>query len=109
MFQQRLRRWRGRCQRSTCSSKMRHVAGLAQVGVDAGDQPQRVVVEAAADVHVALFGQRLVLVVGAAVRELCGGDVQNTLAGAVRDEVHKAQQVLAGLSRKPMPRPVPLS
>ena len=72
-----------------------HVAGLAQVGVDGGDQPQRVIVEAGANVHVALFGQWLVLVVGAAVGELCGGDVQNTLAGAGGDEVHKAQQVLA--------------
>ncbi len=42
------------------------VAGLFQVGRDANDQPVRIVVEVAADVVVSLFGQRLVLVIGAA-------------------------------------------
>ena len=45
----------------------REVAGLLDVGGGARDQPQRVVVEAAADVVVAALGERLVLVVGAAV------------------------------------------
>ena len=47
-----------------------HVAGLAQVGVDGGDQPQRVIVEAGANVHVALFGQRLVLMISTSVFKL---------------------------------------
>ena len=76
----------------------RHVAGLLHVGRHAEDQPQRVVVEAGADVVVAALGQRLVLVVGAAVRELGGGDVQDALAGAGGDQVHEAQQVLRGIA-----------
>ena len=39
---------------------------------------QRVIVEAGAHVPVALFGQGLVLVVGAAVLKLGGGNVQDT-------------------------------
>ncbi len=37
--------------------------------------------KAGADVPIALFGQGLVLVVGAAVLELGGGDIQNALPG----------------------------
>ena len=39
------------------------VAGLSQVGGGTGNEPQRVIVEAGADVPIALFGQGLVLVV----------------------------------------------
>ena len=39
------------------------VAGLPQVGGGTGNEPQRVIVEAGADVPIALFGQGLVLVV----------------------------------------------
>lgn len=51
------------------------VARLAEVGVRSGNEPQRVVVKAAAYSQVALPGQGLVLVIGAAVGELGGGDV----------------------------------
>ena len=74
------------------------VARLTQIGVNAGDQPQRIVVEAAAHGEVALFGQGLILVIGAAVGELGGGDVQNTLAGPFRDHMHEAEQILAGIT-----------
>ena len=74
------------------------VARLLDVGGHAEDQPQRVVVEAGADVVVALLGQRLVLVVGGAVLHLGGGDVQNALAGQLGDDVHEAQQVLRGVA-----------
>ena len=76
----------------------RVVARLAQVGVHGGNQPQRVIVEAGADVHVALFRQRLVLVVGAAVGELGGGNVQNALPRAGGDQMHKAEQILTGIA-----------
>ena len=76
----------------------RVVARLAQVGVHGGDQPQRVIVEAGADVHVAFFRQRLVLVVGAAIGELGGGNVQNALPRAGGDQMHKAEQILTGIA-----------
>ena len=41
----------------------RPVAGLAQIGGSAGNEPQRVIVEAGADIAVAFLGQGLVLVV----------------------------------------------
>ena len=74
------------------------VAGLTQIGVRPGDQPQRVVVEAAAHGEVAFFRQRLILVIGAAVRELGGCDVEDALARTLRDHVHKAQQILARIA-----------
>ena len=67
--------------KATDSSRMLPVARLAQISGGARDEPQRVIVEAGADVPVALFGQGLVLVVGAAVRKLGGGNVQDTAPG----------------------------
>ena len=57
----------------------RPVARLAQVSIHARNEPERVVVEAAADGKVAFLCERLVLMVRAAVRELRGGDIKNTL------------------------------
>ena len=74
------------------------VTRFAQIGVHGGDQPQRVIVEAGANVHIALFRQRLVLVVGAAVGELGGGNVQDALPRAGGDQMHKPQKVLAGIT-----------
>ena len=76
----------------------RVVARLAQIGVHGSNQPQRVIVEAGADVHVALFRQRLVLVVGAAIGELGGGNVENALPRAGGDQMHKAEQILTGIA-----------
>ena len=81
----------------------RKIAGFLDVGRRAKDQPQRIVVEAAAHVQVAALGQRLVLVVGAAVRELGGRDVQDALPGAAWDQVHKAQEVLRGIAEAHAP------
>ena len=53
-----------------------------------------VVVEVAADLGVALLGQRLVLVVAGAVGELGRGDVEDALAGAAGDHVDEAEDVL---------------
>ena len=63
------------------------VAGLPDVGRGAGDEPQGIVVEAGAYVRVAPLVQGLVLVIGAAVGELDGGDVQDTLPGTFRNEL----------------------
>ena len=73
------------------------VARLTQISGGAGNEPERVIVEAGAHVPVALFGQGLVLVVGAAVLKLGGGNVQDTAPGTGGDHVHKAQQVLAAV------------
>ncbi len=70
------------------------VAGLLDVGGGAGDEPQRVVVEARADGVVPPLRERLVLVVGAPVRLLRRRDVEDALFRARGDQVHEAQQVL---------------
>ena len=75
----------------------RPVTGLPQIGGGARNEPERVIVEAAAHVAVALFGQGLVLVVGTAVLKLGGSNVQNALPCAGRDHVDEAQQILTGI------------
>ena len=73
------------------------VAGFAEIGVRAGDQPQRVVVEAAADREIPFLGQGLILMIGAAVRELRRRNVQDAFACPLRNHMDKAQQILAGI------------
>ena len=75
----------------------RPVTGLPQIGGGARNEPERVIVEAAAHVAVALFGQGLVLVVGTAVLKLGGSNVQNAFPCAGRDHVDEAQQILTGI------------
>ena len=72
----------------------RPVAGLLQVGRHRQHQPQRVVVEAAADGVVAAPGQRLVLMIGAAVGQLRPGQIEEALARSIRSELRETQQVL---------------
>ena len=79
------------------------VARLAEVGVRSGNEPQRVVVKAAAHSQVALLGQGLVLVIGAAVGELGGGNVQNAFPCPLGDHVDEAQQVLTGVTEAHAP------
>ena len=74
------------------------IARLLDVRRHAEDQPERVVVEAGTHVEVAALGQRLVLVVGAAVRKLGRGDVKDALPGALGNQVDKAEQVLRGVA-----------
>ena len=74
------------------------VSGLPQVGGSAGDEPQRVVVEASADVAVSLFGQRLILMVSTAILKLGGRNVQNALPCTGGDDMHKAQQILTAVA-----------
>ena len=79
------------------------VARLAEVGVRSGNEPQRVVVKAAAHSQVALLGQGLVLVIGAAVGELGGGNVQDAFPCPLEDHVDEAQQVLTGVTEAHAP------
>ena len=70
------------------------IACLFDIGRRTRDQPEGIVVEAAADRVIAFFGQRLVLVVTAAVPELCRCDIQDALAGALGNLMDEAQQIL---------------
>ena len=79
------------------------IARLLDVGGDSEDQPQRVVVEPGADGVVAALGQRLVLVVGAAGRELGGGDVEDPLPGSRRHHVDEAEEVLVRVAESHPP------
>src|SRR5579875_1515321 len=79
------------------------VPGLLQVGSHRQHQPEGVVVEARADGVVAPFGQRLVLVVGAAAGQLGGRDVDYALAGALGDHVHEPEEVLGGVAKAHAP------
>ena len=36
--------------------------------------------------------------ISAAVLELCGSDVDDTLSGSVRNQMHEAKQILAGIA-----------
>ena len=74
------------------------VAGFLEVSRDAEDEPVRVVVETAADVVVAAFGERLILVERAAGLELRGRDVEDAFAGAGGDHLDEAEQVLVGIA-----------
>ena len=51
-------------------------AGFLDIGNHGQDQPERIVVEISSDLVVALLGQRLILVIRAAVRQLRGGEIK---------------------------------
>jgi len=70
------------------------VAGLFEVGAHADDQPVRIIVESTTDIVVAALGEGLVLVIGAACGQLRGGEIEDALAGARRNHVDEAEQVL---------------
>ena len=53
------------------------VSRLLDVGYGSEDEPARVVVETATDIIVASFGERLILVIAATVRELGTGDADD--------------------------------
>ena len=80
------------------SSKNGVVAGLLDVGGSTCNQPQRIIVETASDIRVALFGERLVLMVSTSVLKLCGGDIEDTLSCAIRDQMNETEQILTGIT-----------
>jgi len=70
------------------------VAGLFEIGADADDQPVRIVVESAANVVVAALGERLVLVIRAARRQLRGRQVEDAFPRPRRHHVDESKQIL---------------
>ena len=76
----------------------RRIAGLTDIGTGAGDEPERVIVEAGTDIGIALLGEGLVLMIGGAVLVLRGGDVDDALPRTVRDQMDKAQKILTGIT-----------
>jgi len=59
-------------------------AALFDIGRQAQHQPQRIVVEVAADGVVATLGQRLILMISAASFQLGGGDVEGLAPAPVQ-------------------------
>ncbi len=96
-------RSRARCRTGHGLVEDREIAGLLEVRGHAEDEPGRIVVEPGADGVVAALGQRLVLVIGAAARQLGRGDVDDPLAGARGNHVDEAQQVLIGVAEAHAP------
>ena len=74
------------------------ITGLSYVSTGTCNEPQRIIVEAAANIGVALLGQRLVLMVSAAVLELGGSDIDDTLSCTIRDQMNETEQILAGIT-----------
>ena len=74
------------------------ISGLFDVGGASGNQPERVIVEAASDIHVSFLGQRLILVICASVFKLGSSDIEQTLSCAVRNQMNEAEQILAGIT-----------
>ena len=79
--------------------KNRVVACLLDVSSGSSDKPQRVIVEAWAYVGIALFGERLVLMISRAILKLCGCNVEYSLSCSVRNQMHEAQQILTGIPK----------
>ena len=61
------------------------------------NQPQRIIIESASDIHITALGERLILVISASVRKLRGCNVQDTLPGTLRDQMDEAKQILTGI------------
>ena len=82
------------------------VAGFLEVGGDAEDEPVRIVVEAAADVVVAAFGERLILVERAAALSCVAA--MSRMRSRARAGTMWTKPSRSWLeSRKPRPRPMP--
>ena len=84
--------------KGNCLVQNGEIPRFADVGIRAGDEPERVIVEAAAYCHISLLGEGLILVVSTAIGKLGGGDIQYTRSRPLRDHMHKAEQVLAGIT-----------
>ena len=76
----------------------REVTGLREIGMCAGNQPERIIVETATDVSIALLGQRLVLMIAGAIRKLCVRDVEDAFACAGRNQMDEPEQVLTAVT-----------
>ena len=74
------------------------ISRFADVGICAGNKPERIIVEAATYCHVPLFSDRLILVVCTAVRELGSRDIQYACSCPLRDHMYETEQILAGIT-----------
>ena len=74
------------------------VASLLDVGHGAEDEPAWIVVETTADVIVSTFGQGLVLVVAATIRELRRSDVNDALSGTTWYLMNETHKILIGVA-----------
>ena len=75
------------------------IASFLHVGGGRQNEPQGIVVEPASYVVIAALGQRLVLMVGAAIGKLRGRQIDEPFPGAVGDHVNGAQQILTGITK----------
>ena len=74
------------------------VAGLLYVSRYAGYEPERIVIETASDGHVAALCQRLILMIGASVRELRVCYVYDPLTGSFRYQMNESEKILARIA-----------
>ena len=79
------------------------VSGLLDIGGGRRDQPEGVIIKAAADAGVAPLGEGLILVISASVLELGIGNINDTLSRPLRDQVDKTKEVLAGIAESHSP------
>ena len=77
---------------------MLQIASFFDIRRHSQHQPQRIIVEAGANIVVAAFGQRLILMIRAACFKLRGSQIQNPFARPLRDEMHKTKQVLGRIT-----------
>ena len=79
------------------------IPGFTDISRSTCNQPERVIIKSAADIRIPLFRQRLILMICAAVFKLRRCDIQNPLPGPVRNQMHKAEQILAGIPKSHPP------
>src|SRR3712207_4930913 len=72
----------------------REVTRLLDIGHRAENKPAWVVIEATSNIVVATLRQRLILMVTASIGKLGGRNVNDSLAGTLRNLMHKAHEVL---------------
>ena len=76
----------------------RSISGLTQISAGAGNKPERVIIEAAADVGIAALCEGLILMICRTVLELDRCDVDDPLTRTLGDEVHESKEVLTRIS-----------
>ncbi len=76
----------------------RDISGFSDIGACSGDEPERIVIEAAADIRIAFLGQRLILVISRTILKLGRGDIDDALSCPIRNQMHEAEQVLVGIT-----------
>ncbi len=62
------------------------------------DQPQRVIVKSTSNIRISLPGQRLVLMICTSILKLCGCNIKDPLPRPLRDQMHKSQKILTGIT-----------